>query len=140
MTRSNGFTLIELMIVVAIVGLLSAIALPSYRNQVLRSHRIDAKTALLDLASRQERYFTTNNTYTVSTANLGYVGALPLSVPNAATATYSLSVVVPTNLQGYTATATPVGGQASDTCGTYSIDNLGTQANSGNTTATATCW
>jgi len=128
------------MIAVAIIGILSAIALPNYREYVLRSHRIDAKTALQDLASRQERFFTTNNVYTVSPANLGYSGALPINVPNSGTPTYALSVTVPNNLQGFTATATPVGSQANDTCGVYSLDNLGTQSNTANTTASASCW
>ena len=66
-----GFTLIELMITVAIIGILSAIAYPSYESYVRKSRRVDAKNALLDLASRQERYFSVNNKYSTTAADLG---------------------------------------------------------------------
>ena len=76
----RGFTLIELMVVVAVVAILAAIAYPSYINQVRKSRRADAKSALLDLATRQERFFSTQNTYTNNAANLGYSAAFPQPV------------------------------------------------------------
>lgn len=138
--KNRGFTLIELMIAVAIVGILAAVALPSYRNSVLKSQRIDAKTALLDLASREERYFTTNNAYTIDPAKLGYAGTFPVTVPNSNVATYSLNITIATGGASFTGTAAPTTRQLNDTCGTYSIDSLGVQSNSNNTTASATCW
>jgi len=72
---SRGVTLIELMIVVVIVSILAAVALPSYTAYVLRSHRVEAKTALLDLAGREERYYSTSQTgafYTNLNTALGY--------------------------------------------------------------------
>jgi len=69
---SRGFTLIELMVVVVIVSILMAIAIPSYKNSIRKSRRTDAKTALLDLAGREERYNSTNGSYTNAAANLGY--------------------------------------------------------------------
>lgn len=69
---STGFTLIELMIVVAIVGILAAIAYPSYQEYVLRGNRSEAQALLNDAAARQERYYTQNNTYADTTAKLGY--------------------------------------------------------------------
>lgn len=137
--RHFGFTLIELMIVVAVVAVLAAIALPSYRNQVRKSKRTDAKTSLLDLAGRQERYFTTNNAYTNIPANLGYSGTFPVSVPSATTFNYGISVTAAAG-STYTATAAPNGDQASDTCGTYSINEQGVQSNSNATTASDQCW
>ncbi|MDV7393712.1 type IV pilin protein, partial [Arthrospira platensis SPKY1] len=63
-TMSVGFTLIEVMIVVAIIAILAAIAYPSYQEQVRKSRRADAKVSLLDAVQRQERFFTVNNQYT----------------------------------------------------------------------------
>ncbi len=136
-----GFTLIEVMIVVAIIGILAAIAYPSYVRYVQKSRRTDAKTALLDLATRQERYFTMNNTYAATAPNLGYgtSSAFPLDVLTSGTTFYQLNVTASSST-GFTATATPVNAQASDTlCGTYTIDQLGTQSSSG-TLGAAACW
>ncbi|MEH6617468.1 MAG: type IV pilin protein, partial [Porticoccus sp.] len=72
MPKSRGFTLIELMIVVAIVAILVGIAMPNYREYVLRSNRAVAKGALLEVASRQEQYFLNNRSYTHLLADLGY--------------------------------------------------------------------
>ena len=64
MKKSDGFTIIELMISLVLVGILVAVALPDYREYVLRSNRSDAQAALLDMASRQERFVAQRNTYT----------------------------------------------------------------------------
>ena len=61
----HGFTLIELMVTVAIVAILSAIAYPAYTEYILKSRRTDAKNALLDLAARQERFYSLNNKYSI---------------------------------------------------------------------------
>ena len=71
-TDSRGFTLVELMVVIVIASILMAIAIPSYKNSIRKSRRTDAKTALLDLAGREERFMSTNGSYTTSFANLGY--------------------------------------------------------------------
>ena len=135
----RGFTLIELMIAVAVVALLTAISITGYSYQITKSRRADAKAALLDLAARQERFFTTNNTYTNVAANLGYA-ALPASVPGGtATTTYTLSVTA-ASATAFTAQATRGTIQTSDGCGDYTIDDRGAQGNANNTLTTATCW
>src|SRR5882672_6473627 len=135
---ARGFSLIELMVAVAIVALLTGIAVASYTFQIAKSRRADAKSALLDLAARQERFFTTNNTYTNVAANLGYA-ALPASIPGGtAPATYTLTITAATAAT-FSAQAARSGAQATDNCGDYTIDDRGVQANVNNTLATALC-
>ena len=99
--RNSGFTLIELMVVLLIVGILGAVAVPSYRQYVIRSHRTEAKTALLRLAANQERHYLQNNTYTDDLEALGFAtgvsdnGVYTLSVPIADALTYQ-AIAVPT--------------------------------------------
>ena len=73
--RDRGFTLVELIVAMVILATLAAIAIPSYSSYVLKSHRTEAKSALLDLASLEERYFSTANTYSNNPPDLGYTGA-----------------------------------------------------------------
>lgn len=142
-TLPAGFTLIELMVALAVVAILAAIVTPSYMNSIKKSRRTDAKTALLDLASREERFFSTNNAYVTSAASAASLGypSLPLGVPSATQTNYTINVAAPAGGGvGYTATAAPSGGQVGDACGTYAIDDKGNQTNSGGTLSGAACW
>jgi type IV pilus assembly protein PilE len=128
-----GFTLIELMITVVIVGILAAVALPSYRNYVVRSARIQAQNELLQLAGLQEKIFLNSNAYTpnVTTAYNGTAaGGLGWSAANDTRYTFSLAAdaagtAMAANAQTYVLTATPVvgGSQAAD--GNLSISESG---------------
>ena len=77
--QGRGFTLIELMIVVAIIGIIAAIGYPSYQNSVRESRRTDAYAALTAIAAQQERYFSDNNTYVTDLTQLGYPAATATS-------------------------------------------------------------
>ncbi|MEO7071777.1 MAG: type IV pilin protein [Rhodanobacter sp.] len=122
--RARGFTLIELMIVVAIIAILAAIALPAYGRYAFRAHRVDGQELLLQVANAQERFYATNNKYTASMTDLGYTDPAPSEKGY-----YSVSVAVVAvggmAAQGYTATGAPQGAQATDVCGALSIDNAG---------------
>lgn len=85
--KTLGFTLIELMIVVAVIAILAAIAYPSYRDNIRKSRRVDAKSALTDIAQLQEAFYARNGRYTDDMTDLGFGNAgwnnVPLSSPNA---------------------------------------------------------
>lgn len=143
--KPRGFTLIEMMMVVVIVGIISAIALPSYTNQVRKSRRVEAKTALLDMAAREERHNTVNFVYSVSEKDLGYAMPMPISVPSLTAPYYQVQPVLTTGPAGYLLTATPVGDQAKDSCGTFTLSDLGVQAlvingAAGSAAQNADCW
>lgn len=143
-TKSKGFTLIELMVTVAIVGILAAVAYPSYIEQVRKSRRADAKAALVAAAQLMERSYTENNRYTAATigdaATNTFRDHAPADRPHA-DRTYDISFGTPTTLtaNSYTLTATRVGSQASDTgCGDYTLTNTGVK---GVTIGTVSrCW
>ncbi|KAF1691381.1 type IV pilin protein [Pseudoxanthomonas koreensis] len=130
---AGGFTLIELMIVVAVVAILASIAVPSYQEQIRKSRRAQAKADIVEYMQMAERYFTVNNTY------VGF--ALPVAVsPREAGATprYDLAASTQTaTALVLTATARP--SQASDRCGNLSVSNTGLKTESGTATL-AECW
>jgi type IV pilus assembly protein PilE len=140
--RQRGFTLIEVMITVAIVAIMAAIALPAYTGQIRKSRRGDAKSALLDMAARLERYNTVNFVYTNSAVALGYA-ADPVVVPNPApNGYYQITIALGTGSTSYLLTAAPVSGtdQVNDTCKSFTLTDLGVQALSGATSSVADCW
>ncbi|WP_279303196.1 type IV pilin protein [Marinobacter halophilus] len=121
-TRNSGFTLIELMIVVAIIGIIAAIAYPSYRNNVMATHRTNAQADLMRLAQWMERkYLQQNYDY----RDDGNAPTLPLArSPESGTKMYDLSL---TGVQknAFTLQAAPAGAQADDKCGTLTLDHTG---------------
>jgi type IV pilus assembly protein PilE len=135
-SRQHGVTLMELLIVVVIVGLLAAVALPSYRENAMRAARSDARTALQEALSRQEQFFLDNRTYTNSLAALNLAAATEndyytVSI-DAATAGCPIS-------RCYTMRAVPQGRQADDTqCAALTINSSGTKSATG--TEPASCW
>ena len=144
--HSKGFTLIELMIVVVVLGVIAAIALPSFTEQVRKSRRSDAKQALYDVAAKLEQYYMDNKGYPTA-ANmtlLGYDAAAFTSLEGFYTIGFN---GVPTATT-YSIQAVPTGSQASDAgcaagkacCGTYRLDHLGQKTVNGATLAADKCW
>lgn len=141
----RGFTLIELMVVIAIVGVLAAVAYPSYTDYVTRSKRATAKAFLVTLADRQERFFFDNKRYAIDLNELGYGNAFVTidnqgnSVPALADDRIYAAGVVNVTPTFYLALAVPQLSQAiNDTdCGNMMLDQAGLKSNSGVSTD---CW
>ncbi|MEE2731112.1 MAG: type IV pilin protein [Pseudomonadota bacterium] len=142
MKRNQGFTLVELMIVVAIVGVIMAVALPAYNSHVQKTRRSDARTALQEAAARQERIYTESNTYTADLTRL-LTNADGQSSPEGY---YDISVALSCSRtvsntsysSCFTLTATAKGLQADDSeCATLTLTHAGVKAS---TPAGGDCW
>ncbi len=115
---ARGFTLIELMITVAVVAILAAIAIPSYSEYVLRSRRAQAKADLVEIAQQLERFHTVQNTYAGMT--------LPFTQsPRDGTSRYTISLSGKATASAFTLQAVPATGQDKDKCGTLTLDQAG---------------
>lgn len=134
MNRVKGFTLLELMIVVAIIGILASVAIPAYSTYILKSQRTKAVTSLLEVASRQARYYTAENKYANDMTLLGY-SANPLPVDEV----FSVSVAAVT-ADGFSIQAAPINKQVKDVCGTFQLNELGQKSLTGGTGTVAECW
>ena len=134
--KQAGITLIELMIAVAIVGILAAIAYPSYRNQVIRSTRTEGKVALEQRAQALEKCFTRYMSYNSVSCAAGQ----PTADDNTVDGNYRIAIGTPDD-DTITLTATPLGGQASDTeCNVLSLDHAGRRDIIGGTGTAPRCW
>ncbi|RDE18498.1 type IV pilin protein [Motiliproteus coralliicola] len=142
--NQQGVTLIELMIAVVIVGIIGAVAYPSYVEFVNKSRRADAMAALQSFAGAMERHFTVNSSYcgagTDATASCGASSGgdptiFPTEAPlDGAEKYYELDISVASDTS-FTLTATPIGAQTGDTCGTLSIQHTGARLPAG-----GDCW
>ena len=134
-SRPHGFTLIELMITVAIIAILAAIAIPNYSEYVRRGRRAEAQTQILQAAQFLERRYTTTGNYgTTLPADLS-------QSPSAGTAMYAITVATnaPTNTT-FTLTATPSTPMTGDKCGNFVLASTGAKSLTGATVTDDQCW
>lgn len=137
-SRTAGFTLIEVMVVVAIVSILAALVYPSYTSSVRRGDRAAARAALLEAQQYMERYYAANSRYSVASDGTGSpslptrLQAIPTEAPK-----YDLTVSAVT-LNSYTLTADPRSN--SETCGNLTLTNTGVKGRSGSGPTIQECW
>jgi len=125
--KNSGFTLVELMIVIAIIGILAAIGYPSYTSYVKKGNRADGIDSLVSLAGRMEEFYLNDDTYANAT-----VGSA-----NSSDGLYTLAITSQDGFR-YLLTATPV--QGDPDCGSLTLDSLGQKGVGVNTATVADCW
>lgn len=148
--KLRGFTLIELLIAVAIVAILAAIAYPTYTNTVRKARRAEARSLLLEIAARQEQFFSSQapNTYANTVDQLGYANPQPSEG-----GWYTVAITASTDIGGgacngtaadpcvtFTLTAARQNDQVNDKCGSFTIDQFAVKGVVGGTLPVADCW
>lgn len=144
--RVRGFTLIEVMITVAIVAILAAVALPSYREQVAKSRRAEARGQLLETAQFMQRFYSQNDRFDQTRA--GVASAIPANlarVPREVSSgqSYAISFSGTPTISTFTVQAVPLGAMATDKCGSLLYDNTGRRSITAVVTSAVTvdvCW
>ena len=127
----KGFTLLELVIVVTIIGIIAAVAVPSYTNYMDRTRRATAQADLMELAQWMERRYAANFNYTTTTADL------PFNTSPQGSGTAFYDITVNADQTTYTLTATPTGPQTGDPCGALTLDQVGAKGDNG---GGINCW
>lgn len=145
MGRYKGFTLIEIVVALAIVSILVMIAVPNFSGLMTKGRRPDGKAILLDIGDKQEMFFTANlpNSYADDLTDLNYVSPQP-SEQGYYQVTLAVTPVgcAPSTANpctGFVLTATALGGQAADGCGNLTLNNFGVKGRSGSEALSA-CW
>jgi len=120
--KARGFTLIEVMIVVVIIAILAAIAIPSYQSQLRKGRRADAQGFLADIAQRQAQYLLDARQYALDPGAIKTLGLVP---PTSVSDYYTVTVVAGATVPSYAITAAPIAGKAQVQDGTLTLDSTG---------------
>lgn len=134
--KQDGFTLIELMITVAIVGILAMVAYPSYTAYIVRANRSAAQSFMFAVTNKQEQYLLDARSYATS------LGVLNMTVPADVAGKYTVTTTsdMTTTPPSYLVTAAPKTGQNDPRCGTLTLNHTGTKTQSGTASAVSDCW
>ena len=138
---ARGFTLIELMIVVAIMAILATLAYNSYSNYAFRTRRADGREMIMRVAAAEERYFTNFNAYSASITNPATAGGLGFTSATSEKGYYTIGApVLGAGGAAYQLVAVPQNVQATDACLSLTLTDTGTKSQTGSNTTNGSCW